>query len=113
MAIFTFLSVFAFMAVVMFVAAETVGWKFLFLFLVLFQDFRGMTTVARGLCMLSCQTKICFLAVIEPDPVPFFWCMATIAFFTVAAPVYILDLVTAYTCVRGVLVLLVNMTGRA
>ena len=50
---------------------------------------------------------------IKFDLVPFFWCVATVAFFTVTAIVDIMDLMAAYTGVRSILVLLVEMTGRA
>lgn len=50
---------------------------------------------------------------IKFDLVPLFWCVATVAFFTVTAIVDILDLMTANTGVRRVLVFLVEMAGRA
>jgi len=42
--------------------------------------------------------------------VPFFWCVATVALFTIGALVDILDLMTAYTGVRCVFEFLVYMT---
>lgn len=53
MAVFAFLTVFAFVAVVVLVTAETVGWQLLFLFLVLLQELGCVATRARGFLMLA------------------------------------------------------------
>ena len=53
MTVFAFLAVLAFVVIVVFVAAVTIGWQFQLLVFVLSQFLRCVTAIARSLFVLS------------------------------------------------------------
>ena len=107
-AVLAFLAVFTLMAVIMSVAAVTVGRQFFFFS----QAFGRVATAAGRFGMTTQQAEIGFLAMVKFYLVPLFRCVTTLAFFTIAATVDILDLVTANTGIRCVLVFLIDVAGR-
>ena len=108
MTVFAFLAVFTLMAVIMPVATVTVGRQFFFFS----QAFGRVATAAGRFGMAAQQAEIGFLSMIKFYLVPLVWCVTTLAFFTIAAPVNILYLVAANTGIWRVLVFLIDVAGR-
>ena len=78
------------------VALETVGF---------------VTAVARGFLVLTVEREVGLFVMVEDDFIPAFTVMAAVTFLTEFTTVYVLNLMTADTGLRCVLVLLIQVAG--